>query len=423
MSLRLLLSAITRRKGRVALGVLSILIGVALATSLLGLLAVSGERMARELKGYGANILVIPRSGEGLEVAGVNLGSGGALLDEGELARLKAIFWRRNILGTAPFLSLVAHAEGGPVVVTGTWFDHPVPLPEGGTWATGASALFPGWRIEGEALWDGDGEGALVGASLARQLGLKPGDRLSLAYQGRQRELVVRGILYSGGLEENQVLVDLPVAQGLAGVERGADRVLVSALTMPREKLSPDIRSKDPKDMTPEEYEKWYCSPIIEAVITQIEEVLPNGGARPIRQVSEAEASFLLKTELLVVLMTAAALAISALVVLTAMTAMVMERRREVGLMKALGAGEGRVLFQFLAEAWGIALVCGLAGSLLGVGLAWWIAQRVFQSPVGLAPQALVLTWLIVLGVTTMAAYLPVRRAARIAPAEVLKGE
>ena len=57
------------------------------------------------------------------------------------------------------------------------------------------------------------------------------------------------------------------------------------------------------------------------------------------------------------------------------------------------------------------------------MGLAWWIAQRVFQSPVGLAPQALVLTWLIVLGVTTMAAYLPVRRAARIAPAEVLKGE
>ena len=253
MSLRLLLSAITRRRGKVALGVLSILIGVALATSLLGLLAVSGERMARELKGYGANILVIPRSGEGLEVAGVNLGARGALLDEGELARLKAIFWRRNILGAAPFLSLVAQAGGGPVVVTGTWFDHPLPLPEGGTWATGATALFPGWRIEGEALRDGDREGALVGASLARQLGLEPGDRLSLAYQGRQRELVVRGILYSGGLEENQVLVDLAVAQALAGVERGADRVLVSALTMPREKLSSDIRNKDPKDMTPEE--------------------------------------------------------------------------------------------------------------------------------------------------------------------------
>src|SRR3989304_5026546 len=202
MSWHLLRSALFRRKGRVALGILSILMGVALATSLLGLLSVSEEKMSRELKGYGANILVTPRTEEArLEVAGINLGpkASEALLDEDELPKLKTIFWKNNILGFAPFLSLVAQTEGKPV-------------------------------------------------------GLKPGDRLSLSSQGRGRELVVRGILYSGGLEENQILMNLPLAQELAGVERGIDRVLVSALTIPREKAPADIRYKDPKDMTEEEY-------------------------------------------------------------------------------------------------------------------------------------------------------------------------
>src|SRR3989304_603769 len=188
MSWHLLRSALFRRKGRVALGILSILMGVALATSLLGLLSVSEEKMSRELKGYGANILVTPRTEEArLEVAGINLGpkASEALLDEDELPKLKTIFWKNNILGFAPFLSLVAQTEGKPVVVSGTWFDHPVPLPEGGDWATGAPALFPSWKIDGELLKDGDREGALIGASLAQRLGLKPGSRFSLSYQGR----------------------------------------------------------------------------------------------------------------------------------------------------------------------------------------------------------------------------------------------
>src|SRR3972149_1336468 len=97
-------------------------------------------KQSRELKGYGANILVTPRSeGADLEVAGINLSpkTSEALLNEEELPKLKAIFWKNNILGFAPFLSLVAQTEGKPVVVSGTWFDHPVPIPEGGNWSAG----------------------------------------------------------------------------------------------------------------------------------------------------------------------------------------------------------------------------------------------------------------------------------------------
>src|SRR3972149_8496914 len=97
-------------------------------------------KQSRELKGYGANILVTPRSEEaGLEVAGINLSpkASETLLDEEELPKLKSIFWKNNILDFAPFLSLVAQTEGKPVVVSGTWFNRSVALPEGGTWATG----------------------------------------------------------------------------------------------------------------------------------------------------------------------------------------------------------------------------------------------------------------------------------------------
>lgn len=425
MSLRLLRSALLRRKGRVALGVLAILLGVALATSLLGLLTVSGERIARELRGYGANILVTPRSGEReLEVAGVSLGprAGGALLDEEALHKLKTtIFWKNNILGLAPFLSLVAQGEGGPVVVSGTWFDHPIPLPQGGPWAAGAPTLFPGWRIEGQTPRDGDREGALVGASLARRLNLQPDDRFSLSYQGRRRELAVRGLLHSGGLEEDQVLVDLPVAQELAGVERGADRVLVSALTIPKEKLPPEIRYKDPKDMTPEEYEKWYCSPVIEAIVTQIDEVTPGGTARPIRQVSEAEARFLLKTELLGVLMTAVALALSALVVLSAMTALVLERRGEVGLMKALGAEEGQIVFLFALEAGAMGLLGGVGGYLLGSALGYLLGPYLWGTPLPLMPSLLPLSLALALGVSFLGSAWPIWQAVKTEPVTLLQ--
>src|SRR3972149_5839264 len=122
---RLLRASLGRRRSRVALALLAP-----------ALLAISGDilqRMSQELRSYGANILVTPR-GESLpvDIAGITYyPHGGELLDEGQLGKLKTIFWRNNIVGFAPFLSLPVQSGGTSVVLTGTWFDKEVVIPRG----------------------------------------------------------------------------------------------------------------------------------------------------------------------------------------------------------------------------------------------------------------------------------------------------
>src|SRR3989337_2738529 len=116
------------------------------------------------------------------------------------------------------------------------------------------------------------------------------------------------------------------------------------------------------------------------AVVTQINEVLPGADVRPIREIGQGEVDFLGKIGLLMALLTFLALGGSALAVMTAMTASVMERRAEIGLMKAIGADDGQIAAIFLSEAALIGLAGGIAGYLLGLGLAQGLARWVFSA-------------------------------------------
>jgi len=293
---------------------------------------------------------------------------------------------------------------------------------EEATFLVGIKGIAPWWRVRGNWLADGDEGGAMLGSTLAQRLRLNPGDSLAVRRGNATLELVVRGIVTTGGLEEGQVFVALPVAQRFLGLGRGVDRVLVSALVEPRDKLPADIRGKRPEEMTPKEYEKWYCSPIIDSVVAQIREALTGADAKPIRQVSEAEGAFASKIQLMVLLVTAVALSASALGVMTTMMAAVMERRPEIGLMKALGADNGQVAIIFLAEAALLGLGGGAMGFLMGSGLAHFISAGVFRSQVAPSSAILALVLMLGLGVALAGSALPVRRALGVEPVELLRG-
>jgi putative ABC transport system permease protein len=175
--------------------------------------------------------------------------------------------------------------------------------------------------------------------------------------------------------------------------------------------------------MTPEQYATWYCSPIMGAVITQIKEVLPNTDVRPIRQISQAEVDFLGKVGLLMTLLTVTALGGSALAVMTAMTASVMERRAEIGLMKAIGADDGHIVLIFLSESALIGLAGGAAGYGLGLGLAQGLARTVFSVGGNMPPVVLPITLLLALAVALLGSALPVRQAVRFEPVLLLRGK
>lgn len=442
MLFRILRETLFRRKKRVALAIAAVLIGSSLATALLSVSSDILDRFTKEMRSYGANILLTPELASlQLEIAGISYAPAGSqeLINEDHLIKLKAIFWRNNITGFAPFLNAIVTTENGePLALTGTWFEKEMTLPKGTSLSDGASSasntsepisfkagvkpISPWWKVKGKWVSDDDLDSAIVGSSIADKMNLAIGDTFVVKYREQSKTLRVSGIVSTGGYEDSQVFVTLPTAQGLTGIDKGASRVLVSALTMPKEKLAPDIRDKRPEEMTPAEYEKWYCSPVIEAVITQIKEVIPGIEAKPIRQISDAEGAFATKIQLLLFIVTAVALLTSALGVMTTMTAAVLERQTEIGLMKAIGAENTQVAMIFLAEATVIGIVGGALGFLGGYALAGYIGVQVFNVAIVPSPFVLPVSLLLAIGVALLGSAIPVRRAIQIEPIHLLRG-
>ncbi len=441
MFLRIVTDSFAREPRRKALTAAALALGMAVATATLSVALDVGDRLAREFRSLGANLLVTPQADTlPLEIGGVDYRpvDAGAYLPESELGKLKTIFWRMNIVGFAPFLEVPVEARPGAsssgepannryvrTTLIGTWYQHVVPVPDGSAFTTGTAATHPWWRMDGRWFHDGGLE-CVVGTAPAHRAGIRTGDSLEVrlgsdsAHRAeRTAALLVTGILSTGGPEENTVLAPLGVAQRLADRPGRFRRLLVSALTKPEDEFA----RRDPAAMTPAEYDRWYCSPYISSIAHQVQQVLPDVEARPIRRVAESEGRILTRVGGLMWLITVAALVAAGLAVGATSATTVLERRSEIGLMKALGAGNWLVGAFFLAEQVFLAIVGGGIGYALGIGLARLIGESVF----GVAPAQRLFLLPVVLALAALVALvgslLPLRQAARLDPAPVLRGE
>src|SRR5205807_9358217 len=134
----------------------------------------------------------------------------------------------------------------------------------------------------------------------------------------------------------------------------------------------------DPKTMKADELERWSCSPYVSSIAYSIKQVLPGSDVRLIRRVADSEGAILTRVRMLLWLVTFASLLAAALAVGASSAASVIERRTEIGLMKALGAGSGTVGFLLAAEQLLLALVGGGLGYSLGILLARLVGQKIF---------------------------------------------
>src|SRR6516162_117706 len=436
MFLRLVADSFGRRPRHKLLTGAALALGMGVATAALSVALDVGDRLAKEFRSLGANLVITPKADSlPLEIGGVDYRpvNVGAYLPEADLPKLKTIFWHNNVIGFAPVLEVRAMAlplsrEGrqlaswiADVPVVGTWAEHAVPLPDGGEFHTGIAKTNPWWHIEGQWFSD-DGKERVVGRALAQKIHIQVGDSLSLAV-GRVTEipppLKVTAILNSGDPEDESLVVPLSYAQWLAGKPGQYRKLYVSALTKPEDAFA----RKDPKTMTPTELDRWYCTPYISSIALQIQQELPGTDVRVIRRVAEGEGQILTHVEMLLWLVTLAAMLAAALAVGASSAASVMERQAEIGLMKALGAGSGTVGLLLAAEQLLLAFVGGGIGYALGVILARLLGERIF----GAAPEPTLLVFLVVIGlaavVTLLGSAIPLRRASRIEPAPILRGE
>ncbi|MBQ6322067.1 MAG: ABC transporter permease, partial [Lachnospiraceae bacterium] len=213
----------------------------------------------------------------------------------------------------------------------------------------------------------------------------------------------------------------LDLVQEMTDREGKVASVEVSALTTPDNELA--IRAaRNPSALSSRDYETWYCTAYVSAICYQIQEAIPNAVANAVRQVAESEGAILDKTQLLMILITALSLIGAALGISNLVTASVMERSKEIGLLKAIGAKDSSITGVIMVEILVTALLGGVAGYFMGFGFAQLIGRTVFGAAVEMKAKVIPLVAGLI-ALVTLAGSLPaIRMVLRLRPAEVLHG-
>jgi putative ABC transport system permease protein len=470
MFLRLVADSFRRRPRHKLLTGAALALGMAVATAALSVSLDVGDRLAREFRSLGANLLVTPQADSlPLEIGGVDYRpvNAGAYLPESDLPKVKTVFWHNNIIAFAPILEVPVRAWSStsknwssPGVVAdvsliGTWANHPVTESDGSIFTTGIDKTNPWFQITGN--WFAPDAGTLkranvpldklppgaiaghtyvpvpdecvVGVKLADRLEVHAGSAVHVSLPDPQQMQAwfgapsvgcfVTGTVTTGGPEDEAVLMPLARVQQFANKKGMYRKLYISALTKPED----DFGRRDPSTMDPKDLERWICTPYVSSIAQSVKEVLPGSDVRVIRRVADGEGRVLTRVRTLLWLVTLASLLAAALAVGASSAASVIERRTEIGLMKALGAGSGTVGFLLAAEQLLLALVGGCIGYAVGIFLARLLGERVFG--VAPTPSLLVLVVIVAMAamVTLLGSAIPLRRASRYEPAPILRGE
>lgn len=369
---RILTKSLRHRWNRILIAALAVTLGATLAAAALSVSVGMEERVGRTLRAYGANIVLVPK--------GAALGASDAMLKENDLTRLDQ---ENSLLGYAPFLFAVVESNSQTVALVGTWFDA-------------ATRVNPWWKIDGSAPANDDRTTALVGASVAEQWRLGAGDEMTVRYRDVTKTFRIAGVLNTGGAEDDQIFASLAAVQELTGRPGQISLAQISALGT----------------QVP-----------LEETTRTLEQAIPDAQAKTVRQIAEGEVALIRRVQLLLALVAAIVLMAAAVSVGATMTTVMLERQREIALMKAMGAEARRIRMLFLAEAGAMGVAGGLVGYALGFAFAQLIAQSVFTSTVELNGWVGISVLAIALSVAVIASVIPVRRALAVEAAIVLRGE
>jgi putative ABC transport system permease protein len=366
--------------GRLFVMLLALGAGAAVTAALLNLQVDAKRRLTTEFRAFGANVLIVPPTAQ---VSSENFQT----LDEAHTVGALDALDRRSASAVS-YLYLLGNLRVStsnktiPVVITGR---RALPLLHEKAIVSNAvssALLIP------EVACD-------VGSKVAQQANLRPGDRISISHQDREVNCRVKMIISVGSVEDNQVAVDLEVAQRLAALPGRISLVQLSVGGKPEE---------------------------IEDAILTLALRLPDAEVRPIRQFTEGEAKIYSRISGLLTATVGIVLVLTGLCVMAAMTNVAMERKMDVGLMKAIGGSVRRVLRLFLAEAALLGLAGGMIGAAAGIFLSIGLGKVVF----GMAARPRLIVYPVAVALTIIVAIVsayPLRRLASIRPASVFRGE
>jgi putative ABC transport system permease protein len=356
---------------------LAIAIGATILSGLITVYYDIPRQMGQEFRSYGANFLLYPSDSETMSGGAIKAAS--ALLPAGTM-------------GIAPYRYRMAKINEQPFMAAGTELAE-------------ARKTSPYWAVEGR--WPETANEALIGEEVATHIHLMPGAAFTLTVSGNggktqaSKDFIVSGILRTGGAEEAFIFMSLEdfallgAGEGIAGDE-GTD-VVECSINAPRETL--------------------------EAAALRINAEVDGVEARLVRRVTESEGAVLGKLQTLIYLVTFIVLLLTMICVATTMMAVVTERRKEIGLRKALGAANSSLVMEFLGEGIFLGGAGGALGGLLGFVFAQAVGLRVFNRAITFNGFLLPATIFAAIIITGIACLIPLRSATKVDPAVVLRGE
>ena len=379
---RILRRIFTANRGRLFVITLALAAGAAVTAALLNLQVDARRRITTEFRAFGSNVLIVPKgasasSSETLPESIVH--SVPATLASGRASVSAALYLVANV-------SVSQSARAVSVVVAGT---NPFGFVRISTRSISAA------ETSAKEATPSPEHVCVVGVRVAQRIGVQQDADLVLANGDRRESCRVASFRATGGPEDDRIEVALRTAQRLTDLP---ERISAIEIIVPG---------------TPG---------AIQSYIADLQRRLPDADVRPIRQFTEGEAKIYDRIRGILSYTVALVLVLTALCVMAAMTNVAMERRNDVGLMKAIGGATRRVLRLFLAEAALLGLISGILGAALGLLLSIWLGKQVFgvaaRPRLIVYPVAVALTMLV-----SIAGAYPLRRLANVRPASVFRGE
>lgn len=382
--IKMALCSLIRRRSRMVVALLAVAVG---ATILSGLTAVYYDmprQMGQEFRSYGANLVLLPAGADGLRAEAVDAAL--RLLPAGSL------------VGAAPYRYRTARINGQTVMAAGTDIGE-------------ARKTSPYWLVAGR--WPEAAGEALVGLEVANTLRLVQGAAFDMtgvkaAGEPFSKAFTVAGVLQTGGAEEAFVFVSTDDFRAMTGEGVGADADAGAGGDTGADAVECSVSAD---------------ADALADAAERIGGTVPGVSARLVKRLTQSEGAVLGKLKALVWLVTVIVLLLIMICVATTMMAVVAERRREIGLRKALGAANGSLVLEFLGEGALIGLAGGLLGAGSGIVFARFVGLNVFSRAVAFPPMLVPITALASVLITAIACLVPVRSAVDVDPAIVLRGE
>lgn len=375
MFFTMVIHALLRRHTRMLVALLAVAVGATIISGMVTVYREVPRQMGREFRVYGANLLILPSGDE-------------AMYDESEVEKVRTLLAGNEVVGITPYLYDTLEVNKQPVMTGGTDFKS-------------LRAVSSYWQVRGQWPQEGERE-VLIGAELAKKISRDPdkliGQNVSIsAGEGKaMRNFKVSGIVATGSKEEQFAFINLKEMQD---IDEKPNQVSLAQISI--------VADGDKLD----------------GLIQKLKAGAPAIQPQPVQQIARSEENVLGKLQVLVFLVTIVVLLLTMICVTTTMMAVVTERRKEIGLKKALGASNQNIVVEFFGEGCVLGAIGGILGSACGYVFAQSVSMNVFNRAIEFSPSVVVLSIVLSVLVTGLASLIPVRIATSVDPAIVLRGE